>query len=245
MKTNYYTTKILCAALIIAGIAFGISSCKKDSTSSNNSLASTTVTEADAAQFTSDAVSPSTDGFGDQLSRTASLYTTIPLSCGAKKDTTYIKASAKGVTPSYADTLVWNLALNCSGSIPSNVTLSFAGKGVYSGQYMSAQDTSAAQFVLTGSSSGYLLTANYTRVGVAISKIAKQYTFSTTLNIQSTNIVVDKTTQQIVSGTAVVTIVATSTSGKSFNFNGTVTFLGNKTASLKLNSGKVYPISWS
>jgi hypothetical protein len=42
-----------------------------------------------------------------------------------------------------------------------------------------------------------------------------------------------------------VTIASTSTSGKTFNFNGTVTFLGNKKATVILNSGVTYNIQWS
>jgi hypothetical protein len=245
MKKSIYTFKILCAALITAGITLYISSCKKDNSSSTPSLASTTVTEADAAQFTTDAISPATGGLDDQLVSTAALYTSVPLGCGVEKDTTIVKSSSSGASPSFNYTLAWNFKLNCNGIAPINVAFNYTGKGVYDGPRMSATDTSSAQLVLAGSSSGYVLTANYTRVGVATSKIAKQYNFSTTLNILSTNINVDKTTNEITSGIATVTIVATATNGKSFTFGGKLTFLGNKKGSLVLNSGTTYAISWS
>jgi hypothetical protein len=243
MKINTNTSKIFCAALIVAGITLNTISCKKNSESSNTT-ATTTVTEADAAQFTSDAVSPSSGGMANQLSGSTSLYATTALSCGVQKDSTISILSQSGVTPVYSYTFAWKYMLNCNGNVPTNITFNFTGKGSYNGALMSASDTSNAQFVLTGSSSAYLLTANYTRTGNATSKIARQYTFHTVLNIQSSNIAINKTTHEITSGTATVTLVATSTSGKKFTFGGTLTFLGNKKGSLVLNSGVVYTIQW-
>jgi hypothetical protein len=243
MKINTYTTKIICAALFIAVAALNISSCKKNNQKSNTTT-STTVTEADAAQFTIDAVSPSSGGMAGQLSNSTALYATTALSCGGQKDSTISIISQSGAVPSYSYTFNWVYMLNCNGNVPTNITFNFTGKGNYNGARMSATDTSNAQFVLTGSSSAYLLTANYTRTGVVTSKIAKQYTFHTVLNIQSSNITINKTTHEIISGTATVTLVATSTSGKKFTFTGTITFLGNKQGSLVINGGATYPIQW-
>jgi hypothetical protein len=108
---------------------------------------------------------------------------------------------------------------------------------------MTASDTSNAQFVLTGATSSYMLTANYTRAGTATSKIGK-YTFHSTLNMQSSNIAVDKTTHEIISGSATVALVTTSDSGKEFDFSGTITFLGDKKATLALTNGGTYNFQW-
>jgi hypothetical protein len=266
MKINNYPSKIICAALIAAGLTFNVSSCTKDSTA-----AGTTVTEADAAQFTSDAVSPSSGGVADQLNSSITLYNggstnsvsngsstasvsnnggsitrASKLSCGIKKDSTIVRSSAAGAVPSFNYSFAWDYTLACDGLTPSDVTFNFAGSGTYSGPLMSANHTSTGQLVLSGfgTSSTYLLTVNYTRNGTATSKIGKQYTFTSTLTIQSSNIAINKTTNEIVSGTATVTIAATSTSGKTFNFNGTINFLGGQKASLVLNSGATYSIQW-
>ncbi|WP_162847030.1 hypothetical protein [Mucilaginibacter gracilis] len=49
---------------------------------------------------------------------------------------------------------------------------------------------------------------------------------------------------QILSGSATVAISGSSTSGKSFTYNGTITFLGGNKATLVLNSGASYTIQW-
>jgi hypothetical protein len=256
MKINFYSFKFLCAALITAGIALNISSCKKDNTNNNNNggkgtvAASTNVTEADAAQFAVDAITPTSGGIIDQVNSAASLYKTGPLSCGVQKDTTFIKKSAAGATPTFNLNFGWNYTLNCTGTTPNQVTYNFTGSGNYSESLMSGSHQSNGQFILNGfgsDSAHYTLTAAYTRVGTDTSKVVStsQYAFSSILNLQSTNIAIDKTSLEIISGSAIVTVVATASNGKKFTYGGVLTFLGNKKATLVVASGKSYDIQWS
>ena len=244
MKKKIINTKLLFTVLIAAGLTFSAASCKKDSTGTS----AETVTEADAAELTTDAITPETGGMTAQLSSSTTIEKTVALSCGVSKDSTIIKSSAAGASPSYSYNLNWNYMLTCNGIIPSQLAFNFTGSGSYDGVRLSSKDNSQGSFTLTGlppTSSQYLFSSTYTRAGTTTSKIARQYTFTSNIKITSSNIAVDKTTQQIVSGTAAVTIAATSTSGKTFNFNGTVTFLGNKKATIVLNSGVTYNIQWS
>ena len=242
MKNNIYIPKILLAAVVTAGLALNVSSCKKDSS------ASTTVTEADAAQLSTDAVTPSTGGMVDQVNRSVTTYNTSTFSCAVVKDSSYTIASAAGATPSFSYNLMWNYNLACSGATPSQLTFNFTGTGSYDGPLMSSSDNSKGGFVMTGfgaSATQYSFNTTYSRAGTTTSKILRQYTFNSVITITGTNIAVDKTTREIASGTAAVSVQATSSSGKSFTFSGTITFLGNKTANLVLNSGKTYVIQWS
>jgi hypothetical protein len=112
---------------------------------------------------------------------------------------------------------------------------------------MSSDDSSSGGFVLTGlapAAPAYVLNTTYTRDGSQVSKIARNYSFTSKLIIKSTNINVDKTSFKILSGTATVTVSGASSSGKSFNFNGTITFNGDNKATLVLNSGASYNIQW-
>ncbi len=243
MKNNTPGFKLIAGAFVAASIGLAALSCNKSGTISTTG--STNVTETDAAQFAANAISPSSGGMVTQLSSSASFSSEPSLLCGVEQNTTVTISSLNGAMPSYNYVLNWDYILNCNADVPSNITLNFTGKGTYSGVYMSASDTSNAQFVLTpGSASAYTATVNYTRTGNATSKFGKQYTFHSVLNIQSSNIAIDKTTKEITSGTATITLVATASTGKTFNFNGTLTFLGNKKASMLLNSGAAYTIQW-
>jgi len=246
MKHKMNILKIALLAGIAAGLTFGASSCHKDSSTTPSTT--TTVTEADAAELTTDAVAPSSGGMVAQLNTSVSINTSVPLSCGVAKDSTIAKSSATGATPTYSYNLSWNYLLNCNGIIPSTLTFNFTGNASYDGLSMSSNDKSTGQFILSGlqpASSQYVFNTTYNRAGNTASKIARQYTFTSNLTIKSTNIAVDKSSLQILSGSATVSITATSSSGKTFTFNGTITFLGGKKATLVLNSGVSYPISWS
>jgi hypothetical protein len=253
MRNNI--TKIICAVLIVAGLAVNVTSCKKDGATKNKSAdtsavaLSTNVTEADAAQFAADAVSPANGGIADQLQGSVSIYKAVKLSCGVQQDTTIVKSSATGVTPSFNYSYGWNYTLNCNGTVPSQLTFNYTGNGSYNGSMMSADHKSNGQIIMTNfttDSANYALTLAFTRVGTATSKLASKYTFASTLSIQSTNnIEVDKTSGEIVGGAATVTLVSTASNGKKFTYGGILTFQGGKKAILGFTSGKVYNITWN
>jgi hypothetical protein len=260
MNGKSKTPKIIFAAVITAGLAFALTSCHKDLGSTSD-----TVTEADAAQVTTDAVTPSTGGLVSQLNSSVSLFSsatvtggtvnsvdnhlttyssTIP--CGTEKDSTIAYASANGGIPSFSYSLTWKYTLACT--VPSSLTLNFTGAGTYNGVTLSSSFNSTGDFVLTGlgsTAAQYTFNSSYSRTGTTTSIVGNKNTFNHSLTITSSNIVYSKTTQEIVSGTATVSIQVTSTSGNSWTYSGTLTFLGNKTAKLVLNSGTVYNISWT
>ncbi len=258
MKKNI--TKILLTVFSAAFIAVNISSCKK-----SDSTGTSSITEADAAQVTTDAVTPSTGGIAGQVNGAAGLFSgatvtggtvsvinnrpralvnTIP--CGSEKDSTIAYASVAGAVPSFTYSLTWKYTLLCT--VPSTLTLNFNGSGSYNGPALSSTFTSTGGFVLSGLAAAnpqYTYNANYSRSGATTSKVGNKNTFNHSLTITSSNILYDKATQEIVSGTATVVVKITSSSGNAYNYGGTLTFLGNKTATLVLNSGAVYHLSWS
>jgi hypothetical protein len=259
MKTQIITTKRFTAAAMIAGAMLALTSCHKDSSTSS----APEVTESQAAAVTSDAVSSSTGGMTSQVTSSAAFYTgatvtggTVSsvnqktlystLTCGATTDSTIAYASTTTTAPSYTYSLSWQNTLACV--VPSTFTCNFTGKGSYTGVAESSTFNSNGGFVLTGlsaSATDYTFSSNYSRTGTTISKVGNQNTFNDNLTITSSNIVYDKTTEEIVSGSATVSITVTSTSGNSYAYKGSLTFLGSKTASLTLNSGTVYNISWN
>jgi len=107
------TAKTLFAIAILT--LAGVTACKKDASSTTSG----TVTEADAVQMTSDAVSSSTGGMSAQTTTSTDLYisTTTPTTgCGATKDTT-IAASYTGVNYSFGYSLSWNYFVDIYRSV--------------------------------------------------------------------------------------------------------------------------------
>ena len=246
MKKQIKTIRFFSAMILAAGLSLCATACKKDGTGSLS--ASATVTEADAAEMTTDAITPATGGMVTQLNSSVTIYKTVSLSCGVQKDSAIIKSSISGATPSYNYSLSWNYMLTCNGIIPVQLAFNFSGAANYGGLRMSSTDNSTGGFLMTGlqlSSAQYLFNATYKRTGTTISKIGNQNTFNSTITITGASIAIDKSSLEIVSGSASVNISATSSSGKSFTFNGSITFLGSKKANLVLNSGVSYVIQWT
>jgi hypothetical protein len=232
---------VLCTAIILTSLSF--SSCKKDN-AKNTAAASGTVTEQDAARATIDAVDPTTGGMVSQLNSSVAVFTTATIPCSVKKDTTITGSSISGVTPSFTYSLSWNYLFDCSAQ---SLTFNFSGNSSYSGVILSSSGTSSGGFVMTGllpDTSQYTFNTTYTRTGTTSLNTGKKVTFTSDVEITSSNIIIDKTTQEIVSGSATVTVSGASTTGNSYNFAGTITFSGDKKGSLVLNSGTSYALSW-
>lgn len=251
-KTGFRNVGGKVARFIIAGgiIALaGVSACKKDN-NNNSSNTKAAVTEADAAELTTDAVSPATGGFDAQVNISVNIYVSnsTRLSCGAKKDTTVSYSSPTNFIPNYAYTLSWNYELDCNSGVPSQFAFGFSGSSKYNGALMTSADNSSGSFTIAdpGATSGnYSFNSSYERSGKQTSKVGFQKSFTSDFKMSSSDILISKTNHEIVSGTANVTITGTSSNGNSFNFSGKITFLGNKKATLVLNSGMSYNIVWS
>lgn len=243
------TTSILLTACAAAVISFGLWSCSKD----HSSGSSVTLTEANAAQVTTDAVSPATGGLVTEITSASTLYTTVSvngvrrpvtdaITCGTVKDTTITYVST-GI-PSFNYKLGWQYSLSCA--VPnSSLSLNFTGTGTYSGLVLGSQFNSTGAFKLTGlDSAEYTYNSTFSRSGVIFAKTGSQSSYTHNLTITSSNIKYNPTTQQIVSGTAKVSIQLANSAGSTFTYGGTITFLGSQTAKLVLNSGTVYNIVW-
>lgn len=230
-------------ALTIITLA-SVTACKKDS----NGSTSATVTEADAVELTTDAIEPATGGMAIQANSSVTIYASAStkLSCGVSKDTTITGASVAGAVPSYSYSLNWNYQLKCDAS-PQTFSFNFTGSSTYSGLLMSSSDSSTGTFMVstTPAAANYTVNTSYERKGTQTSKVGQQKGFTSDLKITSGNVLISKTTGEIVSGIGTVSITCSTTGGKSFSFGGTITFKGNKQATVVLNSGVSYSIQWN
>jgi hypothetical protein len=245
MKTTNSFASFKNAILIFSAAFFigGISSCNKDA--STATPATTTVTEAEAAEAVTDAVVPQSSGLTAQVSDATVMASSSFYTCGLAYDSAITRSSVAGASTTYSLNLAWNWKLSCAN--PASFAASFKGSSTYTATRMSSSDSSNGSFTITGiepSNTAYTFNSSYTRQGSQQSKIGNKNSFTSTITVNSSNIQVNKTTQQIVSGTATVSISGASSSGKSFSFNGTITFNGGKTATLVISGGGTYTITW-
>jgi len=240
MTTKTNTAKLFTVMLFVvaASVVTIVTSCKK----SSDTASSDVVTEQAAVDAVTEAVVPTSSGFVDQ-GATATVIVNGGATCGKSFDSSITRSSAAGAAITYTASLKWGWTLSCS--TPATFSFNFAGKMVYDAPRISSADSSVGSFTVTGlTSSAYTFNANYVRKGSQVSKVGYGRSFSSTITITATNLVIDKATQLVLSGNATVTVTGASSTGKTFSYNGTITFTGNKTATITIANGSTYTISW-
>jgi hypothetical protein len=234
--------RTLATITLSTGILF--TACKKDNNNSDD------ISDDEVAEAVTQSVSGSSGGMVVQTESTARMAGTgsTSFTCGQTKDTTIAGVSAAGATIVYSYSLNFNRTLTCAnGVVPSRFQSNFTGTCTYTAPRMSSNDNSTAQLTVTGlepSSTAWTVNSSYVRNGTQQSKVRLQRSFSSVITITSSNIVVDKATQKIVSGVAAVTFDGTGSGGTKVSRGATLTFLGNSKGTLTLKNGSSYSIQW-
>jgi len=218
-------------AISILILIISLASCKTNSGTPNYP-----VTEEDAAELISNAVLPQYGGLISHIDNGVQ-FIQRPV-CGITCDTTTVLSGqmqpvSTPLTAKYS--LQWHYRLNCTdGSFNGT----YSGIINYSGAHFSADNTCTGTLTYMPQLSGYKVGLNFTIDGTDAKKAVDANSLKTNITIQSTEILVDKTTGQITSGQLQVAIHISY-----YDYTGTFKFLGNHTASLVLNSGKAYNLS--
>lgn len=243
MKTTI-SFKQIRKVLLFISVAFACivlaTSCKKDSGGSSSDA----VSQDDAAETITQAVTPESGGMVAQVDNSVTITANYTLPCGESFDSSISATNPVGSLITYSFNLAWNWMLKCS---TAEFDFNFKGSSMYDAPRMSSNDSSNGSLKITGletSKTNYVVNTSYVRNGSQQSKILNKNSFTSKINIASEDIMVDKATQEIISGTASVSISGASTSGKSFSYDGAITFNGNKSATLVLGNGNTYSISW-
>lgn len=244
--------RVRISLLLVAGILFAISSCKKDDDTSTT----TAVSEEEIAEAVSESVSTPSGGLVVQSTAAAGYSSDLMNGrigakasdqCGILHDTTVAGASETGATITFSYNFNWNWLLTCNNIVPQTFIFNYAGKTSYDAVRMSSNDSSKANITVTGlgiDSTYYVFNQTYTRNGSQISKINQKRSFTSLISIVSSDIRISKTTLKILSGTATVTVTGEGSGGRSFSYGGTITFLGGEKATLVLTGGGTYTIAW-
>jgi len=234
--------------LVILGLllSIGITSCSKDDDNSNSEI-----TEEEAVEVIESSLAKETNGASKTVETAVEtadeqmLFTEEPtIECGQTYSDSY-NESFTGATYSYDYAVSRDYLLSCGIlNKPESLSYSLEFNGVYDTVRMSSNDTTTVDWVISNllSMENPAFNGSYLREGTQVSKVRNMNTFTSTLSITMNNLTVDKNTYVILSGTAQVSFVGTSSSGGQYTFNGSLTFNGDETATLIIN-GNTYTIN--
>lgn len=179
------------------------------------------------------------------------LSTTIPI-----VDTTFSNSLAsqdQTRTFTYSWDFSINLKLNPTTYGLDTLISQHTYTGTYTGPYATSTHSGNGKCYYTNLGTGtypnitvntnWTMNGTYHREGT-FTKIASGKVFTHQTNITFTNVVVNKNTKKIVSGTATITFSGSITNQGDFSYTGTLTFNGNGTGTLTVG-GKTYTVTLS
>lgn len=231
MKTSIFNTifnLILLVSILIIILTFTM--CK-----SNSGTPNYPVTEEDAAVVISNAILPQYGGLLAHINDGNRFYQKT--FCGIAKDSLVTWANQSTSSPlTYKSSLQWHYQINCADSVLSGT---YSGSINYNGSHFSADNT------CTGILSCSPQPNQTHKVGLTLNiegtdakKEVGANKLTTNINLKSTDILLSSATGQVVSGQIQVSIHISY-----YNYAGTFKFLGNRQATLVLNSGVAYNLS--
>lgn len=229
---------------------FLISSCSKDETSTkeeNPSTSTTTdkvVTSQQVADVTTNAVAPAS--YGLQSSITKALQTAVDnkiyastqaSTCGITISNNYTVAQASNGY-AYKYSVSGNYQTSCvSTGAPAPYNYKLNMEGSYETPKMSSSDKAEADLTFTSvesSTTNVLGSGTYNRNGSQTFKDQSQPSFTSTIQITLSNLLMNKTTTVIISGSGTAKISITA-AGVTKNYTGELTFKGNGLAVLVID----------
>ena len=243
-KLESKTLLNLSKLMLVVMLGSFLISCSEDE---GDSIIEELVTEEEAAEVIMKSVEAETAGLVVQVEEAASITVTNLIFCGYEGDTVFSYSNSSGSVVTYNYSFGWDYALECVGNgQPSAFTFNYTGSGNYDAPRIASNNIIAGGFTVNGLDAGsetFIFNLDYTEEGTQESKIRNKNTFSSISSLSSSNITVDKSTYEIQSGTVAVEIGG-DVSGNSFSYSGTLTFNGNRSATLVLNSGTTYDFTW-
>ncbi|MDF0717156.1 hypothetical protein PY092_13415 [Muricauda sp. 334s03] len=233
--------------------ALAMVSCSDDDESTGETDGA--ITEEEAAEAISMSVSPESGGMVEQTSQ--AIYTiegTAPesskvedYSCGEEYGSSYsISGQSGNIT--YSANLTWDWIIDCDSDLnPTTADFELTGTVNYDGPRISSDGSTNASMNIINlekDAPSYLVNESYTVSGSQESFVRNENSFTSSIELSTTDLNILKSNHNVTSGTIYASFVGETSNGNTYNYNGTLVFTGNQTATLTMGSGNTYELAW-
>jgi hypothetical protein len=199
----------------------------------------------DVVELLENALNSKAGGFDAQIVDMLALVEMYQDDCNASIDSSYAKENGIGsFTYNYNYNYTGTVICDSSTSIPQNIEFDYTSIGTYAAPRMSSSDEGTYNITVNGiqpTNTNYNLVGSYTRVGTQTTKIRNELTFTATLGISLTSLLVEKATKDVKSGDGAFTVTGETSGGESISYDGTISYNDDNTVTVNLN-GKDYTI---
>jgi hypothetical protein len=218
--------KLILISFVIM-LSVGLTSCSKDSSSSSNVVIYQVPVDI-AGRYITMAFCSASAGINMHL-ETASAYTAQGK---ASFDSSFtIKKLDSAATVKYQYQVQYTLARLTS---PSEVSWDYTAGGSFSSSAILSQDEQNGTWTFTTLDQSQLTVNGQGTDGGTQYAVVDKVQFTSQFSYVFQNVMVDKMTGMVASGTATITINGAGPAAVHFNYSGTLTFLGNRQAVLVL-----------
>ncbi len=236
MKTSF---KFLAFTAVISILA----SCSDDDT--NNNL----ISEEEVVEIVQRTVASDTYGMAAQIEDASDILdneisTKINKICGVLQEGSIIAESNPSMVSSYSYSVSYKHEMVCVDNTLSEYLIDFSASGQYTTPRIESNDETILDVAvsnLESQASQYVYNGSFRRDGSQVVRIVAEKVYSSTISIQNSDLLVDKTSFEIVAGTSTFSLTGSSTRGGSFSYNGTIIYNDNGTASIEIN-GAIYNV---
>jgi hypothetical protein len=217
--------------------------CKKEKV-----VKTTNITNAQAATMVATSLAVNANGFVN-LKNDMVLYANTIINngkgCGVIDSFAIARQETVESTINYNYALGYYYTVNCSNSLKDNLTSNIVSNGSFDANNLTAVNKVVSTITLSslsGTATTYSLTGNYQLAGTFQTVDETQLSGNNTISIDVATLVVNKSSRNIVRGTANVSVSGTVKNKNTFTYNGTLVFNSANTASLTLE-GTGYTIN--
>jgi len=161
--------------------------------------------------------------------------------CGVSFDST-VSYNFEGnrITANYQTS--WGWTVNCNdNSVPVTLDFSRSSSGTYESNSFSSDDQSQGSYLVENLLSGedFTISGSTQREGSQMSKVRNQNSIESVFDFTVSQLLIGKDSRMIESGTATFTLNASSTGGRSANVQGSLDFLGDRSATLTFSGDTI------
>lgn len=224
---------IIALFILIAG-ALSFTACRKDAEDIKALLSNS-----EAAEVLEIMITERTAGMTMPTIDMAAIAESVDYTCGVTGDTTYTLTKSVGAT-TYSRNFNLSWLVTCNNvNIPQSLDFDVNGSGTFSGLNWTGSTTATGEMAFTGlgvQATDYNASGSYQYTGTFTGDLRRtDPSVNCTANLTLTDLVINKSAQQITGGTGTATLTATSASGESVTFNATIIFNGNGSVTVEVN----------
>jgi hypothetical protein len=213
----------------------GLNSCGKDSTSGDNNYTVYKVPVDLVSDYTALAFSNASAGINYHLEKSAGYAARGTISL----DSSFLmKKMDSAATVKYSYQVVYNYSIITSS--PLKTAFDYTADGSFSSSSIQSQDSQLGDWNITVQDASHFSLNGTGNDGGTQYAVLDKVVFETRINYTLQNVLVDKMTDMVTSGTAKINITGAGPAGVQFSYSGTLTFTGNRSAVLVLSGSTYY-----